>query len=196
MHDGRGEGVRRPGRQLPVAPRRTPNYTSEALQRCRLTVQISTKLNRGHLITGEQALILPCLGPHRARRAGVGRAVRHRRGHDGRRPHVARRAAAGVASTCAASRPSSPASRAATLRRPHDASTGEALIDDYDRIREHIEHVVPGLRAVQRARPRAGRLLPAERPARGDVHDAVGTRAASPSTRSPSTTLARRASCC
>src|SRR6185436_16299853 len=38
------------------------NYTSEALARCRLTVQISTKLNRGHLITGEQALILPCLG--------------------------------------------------------------------------------------------------------------------------------------
>ena len=37
-------------------------YVSEAIQRCRLTVQISTKLNRGHLITGEQALILPCLG--------------------------------------------------------------------------------------------------------------------------------------
>ena len=38
------------------------NYISEAIQRCRLTVQISTKLNRAHLITGEQALILPCLG--------------------------------------------------------------------------------------------------------------------------------------
>src|ERR1017187_10318074 len=38
------------------------NYTSEALQRCQLTVQISTKLNRAHLITGERALILPCLG--------------------------------------------------------------------------------------------------------------------------------------
>ena len=25
-------------------------------------MQISTKLNRGHLITGQQALILPCLG--------------------------------------------------------------------------------------------------------------------------------------
>src|SRR5205814_7607559 len=30
--------------------------------RSRLSVQISTKLNRNHLITGEQALILPCLG--------------------------------------------------------------------------------------------------------------------------------------
>jgi molybdopterin-dependent oxidoreductase alpha subunit len=37
-------------------------FTAEALSRCRLTVQVSTKLNRAHLITGEQALILPCLG--------------------------------------------------------------------------------------------------------------------------------------
>ena len=37
-------------------------YTAEALRRCSLTVQVSTKLNRAHLITGEQALILPCLG--------------------------------------------------------------------------------------------------------------------------------------
>ncbi|HEX8423593.1 MAG TPA: molybdopterin dinucleotide binding domain-containing protein, partial [Pyrinomonadaceae bacterium] len=37
-------------------------YTAEALRRLRLTVQVSTKLNRAHLITGEQALILPCLG--------------------------------------------------------------------------------------------------------------------------------------
>jgi molybdopterin-dependent oxidoreductase alpha subunit len=37
-------------------------FTAEALRRCRLTVHVSTKLNRAHLITGEQALILPCLG--------------------------------------------------------------------------------------------------------------------------------------
>lgn len=37
-------------------------YTSEALQNCDLTVAISTKLNRGHLITGKTALILPTLG--------------------------------------------------------------------------------------------------------------------------------------
>ncbi len=35
--------------------------TAAALQRCKLTVQISTKLNRSHLITGEEALILPVL---------------------------------------------------------------------------------------------------------------------------------------
>lgn len=37
-------------------------YTAKALQNCNLTVQISTKLNRSHLITGKTALILPTLG--------------------------------------------------------------------------------------------------------------------------------------
>ena len=38
------------------------NFTAEALRKCILTVQISTKLNRSHLVHGEEALILPCLG--------------------------------------------------------------------------------------------------------------------------------------
>ena len=37
-------------------------FTAEALRRCNLTVHISTKLNRSHLIHGKNALILPCLG--------------------------------------------------------------------------------------------------------------------------------------
>ena len=37
-------------------------FTAEALSKCRLTVHVSTKLNRSHLVTGAQALILPCLG--------------------------------------------------------------------------------------------------------------------------------------
>lgn len=36
--------------------------TAQALRRCNLTVHISTKLNRSHLITGKDALILPTLG--------------------------------------------------------------------------------------------------------------------------------------
>jgi molybdopterin-dependent oxidoreductase alpha subunit len=36
--------------------------TEEALRRCRLTVQISTKLNHSHTVCGEIALILPTLG--------------------------------------------------------------------------------------------------------------------------------------
>ena len=37
-------------------------YTAEALRNCGLTVHVSTKLNRSHLVHGEEALILPCLG--------------------------------------------------------------------------------------------------------------------------------------
>jgi len=37
-------------------------FTADALRNCSLTVQVSTKLNRSHLITGKKALILPCLG--------------------------------------------------------------------------------------------------------------------------------------
>ncbi|MBN8222045.1 MAG: FdhF/YdeP family oxidoreductase [Spirochaetes bacterium] len=36
--------------------------TERALRQCRLTVHISTKLNRSHLAPGEVSLILPCLG--------------------------------------------------------------------------------------------------------------------------------------
>lgn len=37
-------------------------FTAEALRNCDLTVHISTKINRSHLIHGKEALILPCLG--------------------------------------------------------------------------------------------------------------------------------------
>ncbi|MGW5454285.1 FdhF/YdeP family oxidoreductase [Nocardia sp. NPDC003979] len=37
-------------------------YTYEALRKCDLTIQVSTKLNRSHLVHGTEALILPCLG--------------------------------------------------------------------------------------------------------------------------------------
>jgi molybdopterin-dependent oxidoreductase alpha subunit len=36
--------------------------THDALRRCALTVHVSTKLNRSHLVHGREALILPCLG--------------------------------------------------------------------------------------------------------------------------------------
>ena len=36
--------------------------THAALERCRLTVHVSTKLNMSHLVTGDQALILPTMG--------------------------------------------------------------------------------------------------------------------------------------
>lgn len=48
------------------------SYTAEALRNCKLTVQISTKLNRSHVVTGEQALILPCLGRSEIDRTSCG----------------------------------------------------------------------------------------------------------------------------
>ncbi|MDN3669135.1 FdhF/YdeP family oxidoreductase [Echinicola jeungdonensis] len=36
-------------------------YTAQALENCELTVSISTKLNRSHLVTGKTAIILPAL---------------------------------------------------------------------------------------------------------------------------------------
>lgn len=37
-------------------------YAAQGLANCNLTVHVSTKLNRSHLVTGKEALILPCLG--------------------------------------------------------------------------------------------------------------------------------------
>jgi len=48
------------GNFLSAAP--DTNYTAKGFNNCKLTVHVSTKLNRSHLVTGEEALILPCLG--------------------------------------------------------------------------------------------------------------------------------------
>jgi molybdopterin-dependent oxidoreductase alpha subunit len=48
------------GNFLHAAP--DTSLTAEALEKTALTVQISTKLNRSHLVTGRTALILPTLG--------------------------------------------------------------------------------------------------------------------------------------
>jgi molybdopterin-dependent oxidoreductase alpha subunit len=48
-------------------------YSAHAMQRCKLTAHVSTKLNRSHLITGERALILPCLGRSEEDRQATGK---------------------------------------------------------------------------------------------------------------------------
>ena len=61
MHDGRAKVFfAMGGNFLSATPDTT--YTAEALRKCVLTVHVSTKLNRSHLIHGEEAIILPCLG--------------------------------------------------------------------------------------------------------------------------------------
>lgn len=61
MHDGRAKVFFAMGGNFLSA---TPDtkFTAEALQKCNLTVQTITKLNRSALVTGKKALILPPLG--------------------------------------------------------------------------------------------------------------------------------------
>jgi molybdopterin-dependent oxidoreductase alpha subunit len=61
MHEGKAKVFfAMGGNFLSATPDTT--YTAEALRKCKLTVHVSTKLNRSHLVHGEEALILPCLG--------------------------------------------------------------------------------------------------------------------------------------
>jgi molybdopterin-dependent oxidoreductase alpha subunit len=117
-------------------------YTAEALQRCSLTVHVSTKLNRAHLITGKQALILPCLGRTETDLQGSGPQF-----------VTTENSMAVVQASHGFLKPASNKllSEPAIVGRLAMATLGirssinwEALIADYDLIREHIERVVPG----------------------------------------------------
>ena len=61
MHEGKAKVFMALGGNFVSATSDTA-YTAAGLQNCELTVQVSTKLNRSHLITGKKALILPTLG--------------------------------------------------------------------------------------------------------------------------------------
>ncbi|MEZ4267329.1 MAG: FdhF/YdeP family oxidoreductase [Myxococcota bacterium] len=61
MHTGRVDVFVGLGGNFVSAAPDTP-HTSAAMARCGLTVQIATKLNRSHVVTGASALLLPCLG--------------------------------------------------------------------------------------------------------------------------------------
>jgi molybdopterin-dependent oxidoreductase alpha subunit len=135
------------------------NYTSEAIQRCKLTVQVSTKLNRAHLITGEQALILPCLGRTEIDMQQSGQQFVSVEDTTGV-VHLSR----GVLPPASEHLKSEPAIIAGIAK----ATLGEkttvdwaGLADNYDRIREHIEHVVPGFTQYNaRVRQPGGFYLP------------------------------------
>ncbi len=61
MHEGKAKVFICLGGNFVMAASDTA-YTAKAIQNCRLTVQVSTKLNRSHLVTGETALLLPTFG--------------------------------------------------------------------------------------------------------------------------------------
>lgn len=123
--------------------RATPDsrVTEAALRTCALTVQISTKLNRSHAVTGRRALILPTLG--RTDRDYTG----------GRSQVVTVEDSMGVVHTSQGRlKPTSEHLRseidivAAMANRAVGASSVPwmYLAEDYSRIRERISQVVPG----------------------------------------------------
>jgi molybdopterin-dependent oxidoreductase alpha subunit len=61
MRDGKGKVFFAMGGNFLSA---TPDtvVTAQALRNCELTVHVSTKLNRSHLVHGKEAIILPCFG--------------------------------------------------------------------------------------------------------------------------------------
>ncbi|MBC2602685.1 FdhF/YdeP family oxidoreductase [Puniceicoccus vermicola] len=135
------------------------HYTAAALRKCRLTVQVSTKLNRGHLVTGDRALILPCLGRTETDLQASGPQF------------VTTENSMGVIQSSEGRlEPASPdlLSEPAIICRLARATLGErsttpweSFEENYDRIREKIEAVVPGFEDFnQRARRKGGFYLP------------------------------------
>ena len=145
------------GNFLSAAP--DTSFTAEALRQCRLTVQISTKLNRSHLVTGELALILPCLG----------RTERDEQ--DSGPQHVSTENSMGVIQSSRGTLdPAAPTLRSepAIVAGMARAALGERstvdwawLIADYDRIRDAIAAVVHGCAHYnERVRVPGGFALP------------------------------------
>lgn len=137
------------------------NATSEAIRNCSLTVQISTKPNRSHLITGKIGIILPCLG----------RTERDNSGYS--EQFVTVENSMGVVQKSIGSR--QPASN--NLRSEVSIVSGIAmaieekigfseikwkeLAADYDLIRDSIERVIPGFDSYnERCRENGGFYLP------------------------------------
>ena len=142
MHDGQGKVFFALGGNFLSATPDT-DFTAAALRRCRLTAHVSTKLNRSHLITGDRAMILPCLGRTEIDVQAGSATVCHDRKLDGRRAGLARLASAGVRSELL-SEPQIVARLARATLEHRTAVNWEELARDYDKIRDAIERVIPG----------------------------------------------------
>lgn len=116
-------------------------HTHEALRRCELTVHVSTKLNRSHLVHGRDALILPCLGRTEIDVQASGpQAVTVEDSMS--MVHLS----SGMNPPASEHLMSEPAivAHLAVATLPRSRTPWLALIEDYDRIRERIAQVVDG----------------------------------------------------
>ncbi|MDQ2921043.1 MAG: FdhF/YdeP family oxidoreductase, partial [Acidobacteriota bacterium] len=117
-------------------------YTAQALRQCRLTAHVSTKLNRAHLITGEQALILPCLGRTETDIQGSG--PQFVTTENSMSVVQASRGFLPPASDDLLSEPAIVARLATATFGDRSNVDWLEMIADYDLVREHIARVVPG----------------------------------------------------
>ncbi len=123
-------------------------YTARALQNCGLTVQIATKLNRGHLVTGAQALLLPCLG--RTELDAQASGAQFITVEDSMSMVHPSHGALPPASNLLRSEPAIVAGMAGAVLGPDCGVDWKGLAGDYDRIRDHIARVVPGFEDFNR----------------------------------------------
>ena len=141
MHDGQGKVFFALGGNFLSA---TPDteFTTAALRRCRLTAQVSTKLNRSHLITGDRALILPCLG--RTEIDVQARESQFVTTENSMGVVQLSRGSLAPASTELLSEPQIVARLARATLEHRTTVDWEDLASDYDKIRDAIERVIPG----------------------------------------------------
>jgi len=171
MHDGRARVFFALGGNFVSAVSDT-EFTAEALRKCDLTVQVSTKLNRSHLVHGRTALILPCLGRSEEDVQASGEQFVTMENTMGV-VHSSRGTLQPVASTLR----SEPAIVAGVAKATLGAETPvnwDALAANYDRIRELIEKTIPGFDDYnRRVREPGGFYLPnSPRQGRFDTPDA------------------------
>jgi molybdopterin-dependent oxidoreductase alpha subunit len=134
-------------------------YTAKALRRCRLTAHVSTKLNRAHLITGERALILPCLGRTEIDMQASGPQFVSTENSMG--IVQMSRGSLQPASPELLSEPQIVAQLARHTLEQRTNIDWEGFAKDYDQIRERIERVVPGFHDYNlRVREPGGFVLP------------------------------------
>jgi len=125
------------------------NVVEAAMREVSLTVQVSTKLNRSHVVTGDRALILPVLGrTDRDRRGGAdGKAIQRVTVEDSMGAVHASRGRLVPPSENLPSEVEVVARIAELLfpgRENAPRADWQALRSDYSRIRSHIEAVIPG----------------------------------------------------
>lgn len=134
-------------------------FTGKAMQKVGLTVQVSTKLNRAHLVTGEHALILPCLGRTEYDHQKSGEqfvTVENSMG-----VVSLSKGAVDPVSTHLMSEPAIVAEMALAYFGADHYINWEEMKNNYDEIRKHIEGVVPGFTDYnKKARSKDGFYLP------------------------------------